>query len=204
MRRMLWLGFGAAALLLAYLLTANFWATTLVYARQESQNDLPSAPAQSGGAMLFPEVVAFNLEGERFALPGDFAGRPSLVAIAYWQDQQFDVNTWFPLADDLRQTYPGLVFYELPTVSDRSAAERAWLDGIMRAGIRDEAIRRVTITLYLNVARFNALLDIPDTRAIQLLLIDESGAVIWRESGRLTEAKADSLRAALAEYTPQD
>ncbi|MDE0828380.1 MAG: hypothetical protein OSB03_04200 [Vicinamibacterales bacterium] len=52
-----------------------------------------NSPVQSSGAtgVAFPDVVGIDLEGEQVSLPGGFAGRRNLVAVAFERDQQAGV-----------------------------------------------------------------------------------------------------------------
>ena len=60
-----------------------------------------------------------------------------------------------------------------------------------------EDTRSLTITLYLDVDRFNRVVGIETTGTIQILLISDNGEVLWRERGSFTEAKGESSRSRL-------
>lgn len=57
---------------------------------------------------------------------------------------------------------------------------RPLIDGGMAVGIRDDQIRRRTLTIYGGPRRVTAPLGIGDRRTISLFLADRSGQVRWR------------------------
>jgi hypothetical protein len=119
--------------------------------------------------------------------------------IAFQQVQQFDVNTWLPVAQQLAETYDDLVYYELPTIDRLNPAARAFIDGGMRAGIPDPVARATTITLYLDKPAFRQVLEIPDEESIVVMIINREGEVFWRTDGRATQLAVEELDTTLAE-----
>ena len=143
--------------------------------------------------MRFPSVSGDNLNREQMSLPDDLAGRLNLVFVAFQRLQQISVNTWVPFAADLETRFDGLRYYEVPTLSLRYRLGKAAIDGGMRGGIPDKSTRARTITVYIDKRRFRDALDIPDEDEIQVLLLDNSGEVIWRTLGEFSQEKADEL-----------
>jgi ATP10 protein len=148
-------------------------------------------------ATLFPTVSGSNLERRTFNLPQDFEGKLNLVALAFEQYQQTDVNSWLPTISNLSGLYSGLKFYELPTLTQLNGLFQSAIDGGMRSGIPDKATREVTITLYLDRAAFMRSLEIPDTKAIVLLLVDNTGKIYWRGQGAFDDTQGESLEQTL-------
>jgi len=68
----------------------------------------------------------------------------------------------------------------------------------MKSGINDRSARDRTITLYVEKGPFKDALGITDERAIQVLLVDQSGTILWRSTGRFTAEKGAALAAAVA------
>jgi hypothetical protein len=87
--------------------------------------------------------------------------------------------------------------YELPVLSLAYRLARPFIDGGMRAAIPDPAVRRRTITLYLDKVAFRAALGVPDEDRIHVRLVDRAGATHWRAYGRWDAAKAAALDAVL-------
>lgn len=148
---------------------------------------------------MFPRVRGANLERRPFTLPDDLKGERNLVFIAFKREQQFEIDTWIPVARRVGQQYPDFRYYELPTISRSVPLARWWLDGAMRAGIPDLAAREATITLYLDKAAFRAALDLPSEDTIYALLVDRSGRVLWRAEGAATPEKERDLQRVLGE-----
>jgi hypothetical protein len=148
----------------------------------------PDARAQDDMGR-FPRVEGTNLEGERFTLPADFAGEINVVLVAFQRDQQQDVDTWMPLLKRIADTNAGLRVYELPTLARRYRLMRSFIDGGMRAGIPDRAVRAATVTLYIDKSPFRRALGLPDEDRIYVLLVDREGRVHWRTDGAF-DAKA--------------
>jgi hypothetical protein len=88
--------------------------------------------------------------------------------------------------DDLR-------VYELPTLGRGYRLMRPFIDGGMRRGIPDAAVRAATITLYIDKGSFRGTLGLPDEDRIYLLLVDREGRVWWRGEGAFDEGVAARL-----------
>lgn len=147
----------------------------------------------------FPEVSGYNLDRRNFSFPSDFEGDLNLLIVAFKQNHQSTVNTWLPHVQELEREFPGMVYYELPTIKEMSLISRTFINEGMRAGIPDQTARERTVTLYINKERFNAALNIPDEEDIQLFLVDRSGQIIWREKGGFDGEKARLLQEILQE-----
>lgn len=141
----------------------------------------------------FPIVEGSNLEGERFSLPADFKGELNVVLVAFRREQQGDVDTWLPFLKTMSESRHDLRVYELPTLGRRYRLMRSFIDGGMRRGIPDAAVRAATITLYIDKAPFRASLRLPDEDRIAVLLTDQQGRVFWRGAGRFDERMAGEL-----------
>ena len=153
----------------------------------------------SDTARVFPSVRGENLEGQTLEMPRDFAGDMNVVFIAFKREQQADVDSWGPALDTLRARHPGLRVYELPTLGRKYRFMRRVIDGGMRAGIKDPAVRASTVTLYMDKDPFKRALGILAEDEIQILLVDRDGRIHWQRSGRCTTTKRVELQAHLME-----
>lgn len=136
--------------------------------------------------MQFPQISGKNLQGQEFDLPADFESTYNVVMIAFIESQQYQVYTWVDFLKQLKDKYPALSVYELPTVPAFGWFQRMMLDYWMRTGIPDTEIRRTTITLYTDQAAFIRALGLPDMNSIYTLLVDQEGMVYWRAAGAFT------------------
>jgi hypothetical protein len=144
-------------------------------------------------AGMFPPLKASNLEKTELNLPEAFEGEVNLVLIAFERRQQKDVDTWLAALPGIQKSHPGLEYYELPTIKRMNPLTRWFIDNGMRSGIPDKKQRARTITLYIDKEPFKKALNLPAEDTIYALLLDKTGQVIWRESGRCDAAKGKSL-----------
>ena len=92
-------------------------------------------------SVQFPTVSGFNLNRQELEFPRDFRGDLNLLFVPFLQPQQFVVNTWIPLADELEAIFPELAYYELPTIESLPALSRTFINEGMRAGIPNAKAR---------------------------------------------------------------
>jgi hypothetical protein len=159
---------------------------------------LASTAATAQAPMVtFPDVTGRNLEGRTLRLPADFEGDRSIVLVAFRQRQQREVDSWMPELNALRAADPDLAVYEIPTLSSGWTPLRGWIDGGMARGIKSQAVREVTVTLYINKGPFKDALAINSEATIHLLLLDREGRVTFRTTGPATPEGIAALRRAL-------
>jgi len=145
----------------------------------------------------FPIVSGFNLERQEFEFPRDFEGELNLVIVPFEMRQQEDVNTWIPTAQELERSFPGFVYYELPTIYRLPTLSRTFINEGMRAGIPDQKARERTITLYLDKEAFKKALGIESEEVIHLFLVNQEGDILWEGEGVYAEDKAEDLASAV-------
>lgn len=151
--------------------------------------------------MTFPTVNGSNLQRAKLTLPQDFEGEYNLLFIAFQQWQQDEVNTWIALAESLETQFPGLVYYELPTIRALNAFSKFFINEGMRAGIPNQKSRERTITLYLDKDDFRNALSLDDESHIYILLIDHQGNEYWRSRGPLRQSSDAGLLESLTRLT---
>ena len=145
----------------------------------------------------FPAVTGTNLLGHDVRFPDGLAGSPRVVIVAFRQWQQSDVDSWVGFLEDRVEEHPGLRFYEVPAISGVWSPTRRFIDGGMAAAIRDRAVLERTITYYGDLRKLTEPLGIERRSRIQLLLLDDAGAVVWQGSGSYAADTATSLVEAL-------
>lgn len=138
----------------------------------------------------FPTVIGSNLAGKNFTLPNDFQGELNFVVIPFDENQQVKAKAWLPLAQELAATHPTLRYYNISILGDTAPVMRALITSGMAAMISDEKVRQATIMLFLSDKDvFLKALAIPDTSAIQVLLLSAQGDVLWRSAGEFSPQK---------------
>jgi hypothetical protein len=180
-----------------YIIGAVAIALVAVFVRSFAQVGVGQVVVSASDGVRFPKVKGQNLEGRKFELPEDFEAKLNLVAIAFYQNHQEIVNTWLPAVGRLTSKHVGLKFYEIPTLSKENGLARAFIDGGMRAGIPEKATREVTITLYLDRAKFLKSIGETSDRTIFTLLVNQKGEILWRGQGAYSKAQEDSLERVL-------
>lgn len=148
----------------------------------------------------FPAVSGFNLNRQEFTFPQDLAGELNILFVPFLQRQQLVVNTWLPFAQESEAAFPGVVYYELPTIDEMPTLSRMFVNEGMRAGIPDETARERTVTLYIDTKKFMEATNIPGKDAVHILLVNRSGDILWRTTGRFDEMKGESLLEVIEAY----
>lgn len=151
---------------------------------------------------MFPNVSGSNLLRQKINLPDEFAGHINLVFIPFDQWHQAEVDSWIAFASDLENEYPGLVYYELPTIQSRNKFAQFMINEGMRAGIPNPKSRERTITLYVDKDAFRQQMDLQDEAHIHILLVDRVGHILWRERGVSSEQKQEDLKKTLVRFLP--
>ena len=159
---------------------------------------LGSATTIANAATMFPNVAGQNLNGRSVNLPADFQAPASIVFVAYVRGQQAQVDSWKPFVTDMRERFPAIGVFEVPTLSRGDALFRWFIDGGMRRGIPDRATREATITLYIDKTPFDDALGITSEHDIVILLVEPNGTVVWRSSGTYAPEKAAGFLEAMA------
>jgi hypothetical protein len=143
--------------------------------------------------MIFPEVSGQNLEFENFNLPYNLEGTLNLVIIPFRRWHQNLVDEWSFYLNNLEKKYSNFKYYEVPTLNKGYKVMRFMIDGGMRSGIPDKAVRERTITLYINKTSFKKKLKILSEDTIYLFLMNKTGEIIWRSEGDFDDNKFQTL-----------
>lgn len=145
----------------------------------------------------FPTVSGSNLQRESFTFPADFAGELNILFVPFQREHQEIVNTWIPFAQELEAVYPGVVYYELPTIDRYPMLARTFINEGMRAGIPDTTARERTVTLYIDTDRFRETVDIEGRNDVHIMLVNRSGEILWRTTGVFKTEHSVSLTRAI-------
>lgn len=145
----------------------------------------------------FPEVSGKNLKRKKLTFPAEFPARYTIVLMAFYRHQQADIDTWMPFANRIENEYEDLAYVELPVVYKMGPLGQFMLNEGMRAGIPDQKARERTITLYLDKEKFLGQMGINSQEEIQVLLVETGGTILFKQSGRFTPEKGQSLVDAL-------
>jgi len=124
----------------------------------------------------FPPVEGTALDGERVGIPEAFAGRRVLLLVGTVMEAQFDIDRWIL---GLMQAEVPVEIREVPTIEGiLPALASPWIDGGMRSGIPEEDWPAV-VTVYGDAGAIVRFLGNERPRNARVILLDESGTVIW-------------------------
>ena len=171
---------------------------TITMQSDARRQTLDTTRVQADTLGRFPTVEGRNLEGRAFRLPEGLAGELNIVLIAFLREQQRDVDSWMPFLAPIAASRPEVKVYELPTLGRGYRVVRSFIDGGMRGGIPDRAVRETTITLYIDKSPFRKSLRLADERRIHILVVTRDGRVLWRADGPFDAAAGESLHQFLA------
>lgn len=153
--------------------------------------------AFDANAPRFPGVKGDNLNGRAFEIPSGLDAPINVLLVAFYREQQAEVDTWLETAKELTQDHANVEYYELPTINGAWGLVRGWIDGGMRSGIPAFAGRERTITIYTDTEKFRTLAGIDDPKRIWVGVVDRAGRVFWSARGRATPDLLNELRSAV-------
>jgi len=135
----------------------------------------------------FPVIEGNNLNKQKKVIPDDFVDKNLIVIVAFqqWHQPLVDESILLLENNGLGETHN---IIEVPTIQKTSKLAEIYLDGVMRAGIRDDRIRNRTITAYIDKDQFKVDLEIPDEDTIYWFLVQKNtNNIIAKGYGVITE-----------------
>ena len=148
----------------------------------------------SGETTEFPSIEGNNLNKEKKVVPDDFVDKDLIIIVAFQQWHQGLVDQSINLLENNEMDLTHNII-EVPTIRKTNKLNEIYLDGVMRAGIRDDRIRNRTITAYLNKEEFKSDLDIPNEETIYWFLIEEgTSKILIQGEGIITEKELELIQ----------
>ena len=135
----------------------------------------------------FPAIEGNNLNKQKKIVPDDFVDKNLIVIVAFqqWHQPLVDESILLLENNGLGETHN---IIEVPTIQKTSKLAEIYLDGVMRAGIREDRIRNRTITAYIDKEQFKVDLEIPDEDTIYWFLVQKNtNIIIAKGYGIITE-----------------
>lgn len=151
--------------------------------------------------VIFPSITAYNLDKTKLDLPADFEGKVNLLLISFEPEQSKDIDAWMPTAQALQHMNFKFRYYKMPVSNQENFIYRWWDTSSLRSVETDPLSWQWIIPLYTNKSNFLRSLNIPNEKAIVLLLVDKTGQVLWRTSGPMNDEKKASLVNAVSSIT---
>jgi len=161
------------------------------------------ASQQSGAsnAVVFPAISTYSLDKAKVNLPADFEGKVNLLLISFDSGQAKDLDTWMPAALALQHMNFAFRYYKLPVSNPENLIYRWWDNSSLRSVETDPETWHWIVPLYTNKEIFLRSLNIANEKEVVAALVDKSGHVLWKASGRITADKKAALEAAVASAT---
>ncbi len=141
----------------------------------------------------FPAIEGNNLNKQKKVVPDDFVDKNLIVIVAFqqWHQPLVDESILLLENNGLGETHN---IIEVPTIQKTSKLAEIYLDGVMRAGIRDDRIRNRTITAYIDKEQFKEDLEIPDEDTIYWFLVKKNtNNIISKGYGIITEKELEII-----------
>ena len=141
----------------------------------------------------FPVIEGNNLNKQKKVVPDDFVDKNLIVIVAFqqWHQPLVDESILLLENNGLGETHN---IIEVPTIQKTSKLAEIYLDGVMRAGIRDDRIRNRTITAYIDKEQFKLDLEISDEDTIYWFLVQKNtNNIIAKGYGIITEKELDII-----------
>jgi hypothetical protein len=142
-----------------------------------------------------PTVEAESLSNIPMTVPTQLPAERTLVLIAFEREQQTVLNTWVA---GLNLNDNKLPWIETPVIGKGYGLIRGFINGGMRRGIQDTALRERTITLYTDPVALRKDMGLTgDGKTVWVAVVDRAGLVLARAEGPYTADKAKPLLEAL-------
>tara|TARA_Y100000768_G_scaffold166443_1_gene124645 strand:+ start:1230 stop:1685 length:456 start_codon:yes stop_codon:yes gene_type:complete len=141
----------------------------------------------------FPAIEGNNLNKQKKVVPDDFVDKNLIVIVAFqqWHQPLVDESILLLENNGLGETHN---IIEVPIIQKTSKLAEIYLDGVMRAGIRDDRIRNRTITAYIDKEQFKLDLEIPDEDTIYWFLVQKNtNNIIAKGYGIITEKELEII-----------
>jgi hypothetical protein len=149
--------------------------------------------------LMFPTVHGRTVTARDYVLPTELSGKANVVMVEFKADQQFEVDTWLPVVQDLATEQPDLRYNEVKVFSFKQKVDGRHY----QYGVTDPALYENTVCLREGPWHFKRALHLPTSGTIYTLVLDKQGYVRWRTAGAMTPLKAQELREAVAQLENQ-
>ena len=156
-----------------------------------------STAVHADSGQRFPSIAATNLAGRAVSLPGDFGAPAAVVFVAFTMKQQSDIDEWKPFVDKARGKYASLAVWELPTIGTGYTFMRGIIENGMRSGIKSQAARESTVTLFVDAKAFAGNIGAAGLSEIAVLVVAADGRILGKALGKPTTASEASIDAVL-------
>lgn len=146
-----------------------------------------------------PKLQGRNLVGNPVSFPEDFKMDLTLLVIGFKREHQKDINTWIQVYEQKELIKKNIGFFELPIIYEVGMVKRLLINNGMKMGIPDPEQRQRTVTIYMKRQNLFDTLKMHEG-IISTLLVDKTGKILWRNDGKASPEKIESLEAVISDY----
>jgi len=144
----------------------------------------------------FPAVNVSTLAGRELSLPEALAGRSSFLVTGFSQSSEKQTTVWRKEVEQAYSSDSRLVVYPVVVIENIPHIFHGLLVAGIRAGVpRDTWYRFLVVSA--EESKWKSLIGWLGPDIAYLVLLDSSGAVVWKASGAYTKSAAESLAAAV-------
>ncbi len=155
----------------------------------EGANSPP--PGLAVGDVL-PALKGEYLTGRTAVLPGAASGRVALLLLGFSYDSRLAVEAWTKRFRARFGKEPKVTFYEIPMIGGMARMGKWFIDGGMRRGT-PKADHENVITVYGGTDSWKERLGFKDSKAAHVILLDQSGHVVFLRAGGFDESAFEEL-----------
>lgn len=158
-----------------------------------------SASAQN----TFPKLSATSLEDKILNLPGDAAGKFTIVGMAYSQKAEKDLKTWYQPAYDnfIAKPDPASIIptdvydvhvYFIPLITGSAQVAAGKIEKEMKSGIDKELHKHVAL-FKGNADEIKTQLNMTEKDLPYFFVLDPQGKIVHSTKGAFSEAKMEAI-----------
>ena len=136
---------------------------------------------QTNNLKAFPPVQSKNLEGNPVTIPDEAKGKVTLVAVAFLQQSQGQLDSWLNPFYEKFGKRDDFMFYEIPMIAGGYVFMKPIISSGMRGGLPQFKHKHV-VTFFGDVKQYSDTLNI-DPGFGHVFLLDKEGIIRWQGKG---------------------
>ena len=147
----------------------------------------------------FPVMKAETLDDKTISLPNDTKGKSSIICLAYSDEAEKDLQTWYEPAYDkfiakteLMSDVYDINLYFIPMFSGAKEAAAAGAKKQMKQTVQED-IQPHLLVYKGEIDSYKDKLKMDDKKKTYIFVLDKEGKIIFVTSGPYTEDKMDDI-----------
>jgi hypothetical protein len=155
--------------------------------------------AEAPVGTLFPELKGETLDDKTLTIPNDTKGKSTIICMAYSDDAEKDLRTWYePTYDkfiaktELMSDAYDVNLYFVPMFTGAKAGAAAGAKKQMKQDVQAD-IQPHIIVYKGELDAYKEKLKMDDKKKPYLFVLDKNGKIVYVTSGPYTEEKMDGI-----------